>query len=486
MVKAARPKGGFMAKVLVVDDNQDFCFALESKLQSMGHQTGKAHDLPGALAELARDEYEVVFLDVMLPQGNSLSAIGDIQSMPGNPSVVVITASGDTDNAEQAIRDGAYDYLVKPLKRERLEILLNRLTSHRAKRSMAQADFDRCGILGQNRKLLAGLDLLRRAADSRSNVLVSGETGTGKELFARAVHANSPRAKAAFVVVDCTNLPHSLAESLLFGHEKGSFTGADDAKQGLFKLADGGTLFLDEIGDLELATQKSLLRVLQEKKFRPLSAKKEVASDFRLVAATNRDLQAMVATGEFREDLYYRISSVIIVVPPLRERKSDIELLARHFIEQSCEQEACTNKEPTADFLAALREYPWPGNVRELVNAVETAVHNAEGEAHLHLHHLPTEIRVQAARRSVGMAEEGVAAPVPGTVPAAGSGPVRRFRESRQEALDAFEAAYLSRLVEQCEDMLDAGRVSGLSKTRLYELLQKHGIQPLGRSRRSS
>ena len=467
-----------MAKILVVDDNRDFSFALESKLQSLGHKTGHSYDVPSALAELKAGEYEVVFLDVMLPQGNSIIAIPDIQSMPGNPSVVVITASGDTENAERAIRDGAYDYLVKPLKRERLEVLLNRLISHRAKLSLSHADFDRGGIIGQDRKLQASLDLLQRASGTMSNVLVVGETGTGKELFARALHDNSPRADRPFVVVDCTNLPHSLAESLLFGHEKGSFTGASDAKQGLFKQGDGGTLFLDEIGDLELATQKSLLRVLQEKKFRPLSAKREVSSDFRLVAATNRDLQAMVAAGEFREDLYYRISSVIIIVPPLRERKGDIELLARHFCERTCFQEHCEPKEMTADFLAALREYSWPGNVRELLSAVETAVHNATGENQLHLHHLPTEVRVQMARKSVRLSEE----PDVG----GGPGPLAKFKDARNDALAGFEAVYLARLMEQAGDMLEAGRISGLSKTRLYELLQKHGVPPLGRSRRSS
>ena len=313
---------------------------------------------------------------------------------------------------------------------------------------------------------------LASAAAGESNVLILGETGTGKELFAQAIHRNSPRARGPFVTVDCGALPENLVESLLFGHERGSFTGAEKAREGLVKQAGGGTLFLDEVGELPVSIQKAFLRVLQEHQFRPLGSSTEMESDFRLVAVTNRNLEQMVEDGTFRQDLLFRLKSFVIELPPLRERSEDIKELARYHIDGFCERYGLALKGFSPEFLDTLRGHNWPGNIRELVNTLDRALAAARFEPTLFPKHLPTDIRVEKARASVNPKTPSGAGPYanpPQTLP--------KFNDFREASYAQAEKHYLNDLIALCEgEIKEACRISGLSQSRLYALLQKHKI----------
>ena len=317
----------------------------------------------------------------------------------------MITGLGDPDEAELAIKSGAWDYLEKPASFDAIKLPLLRALEYRAERKSGNPSIvlKRNGIIGDSQKITSCLELLAQAAGSDANVLITGETGTGKELFAKVVHSNSPRAKRNFVVVDCTALPETLVESVLFGHARGAFTGAETSEEGLIKQADGGTLFLDEIGELPLLIQKRFLRVIQEHRFRPVGGRQEIASDFRLVAATNRNLEDMVREGRFREDLLFRLRTIVIESPPLREIPEDIKKLTVYYMNDLCERFGIVAKGASPEFWEIVTEYPWPGNVRELIQALEKALISAKDEPMLFPKHLPTYIRIQVARSSFPM-----------------------------------------------------------------------------------
>ncbi|MEF2145149.1 MAG: sigma-54 dependent transcriptional regulator [Desulfovibrionaceae bacterium] len=467
-----------MADILVIDDNLDFCFSLKAKIELIGHRCRTAVSCEEGLEKILEKCVEVVFLDVVFPGRNGIQAISEFKQLDCSPEVVIVTASADIASAEEAIRKGALDYLVKPLTKDSVQSVIEKAIAFRKKRLFRNPDesFDRSGIIGNSAKLNSCLFALQRASQGPASVLIRGETGTGKELFARAVHANSSRVDDSYVVVDCTNLPKNLAESLLFGHEKGAFTGADQARVGFFQQADGGTLFLDEIGDLDLSVQKSLLRVLQERKFRPLSSKREVKSDFRLVSATNRDIEEMVQRGEFRRDLYYRISNMIVEVPPLRERKEDIPVLVEHYLDSISTQLGKTGLRVSEGYYSCLREYGWPGNVRELVNVVQYSVANADNNELLDIYHLPISLRTFWAKQ--GIAEEqpqSVQSFKPEVYSSAGD--LLVFKDARNQTQAHFELVYLAALAERSGgEIKKACQLSGLSRARLYELLQKHNL----------
>ncbi len=305
-----------------------------------------------------------------------------------------------------------------------------------------------------------------RAAAMDVNVLITGESGTGKELFARAIHENSSRNGSPFVVVDCAALPISIIEGVLFGHEKGAFTGADQARQGLIQQADGGTLFLDELGELPLKIQKAFLRVLQEGTFRPLGGKQELRSNFRLVAATNCDLEERVRKGLFRRDLLYRIRSVTIDLPPLRERREDINTLILHYLRVLCRRHQMDVKGFSPEFMEAMGQYSWPGNVRELVHTMESIVAIAGSHPIIYPKHMPAEIRVKLLKQRISPKE---AAPLDEE----GSGELPEIAASRQAA----DRHYLEALISQTRgDIHEMVRVSGLSRTQIYSLLKSHGL----------
>ena len=309
-----------MANILIIDDDKLICNWIADVVARLGHQSVSAHLLRDGLSKVRSKPFDIVFLDVYMPDGSGFESMPQIKAAGSSPEIIMITGRGDPDEAEQAIQSGAWDYIEKPATFETLKLPILRALEYRAERKsgMPPTVLVRTGIIGDAPKIASSLELLAEAAGSNVNVLVTGETGTGKELFAKAIHYNSARAKRNFVVVDCTALPETLVESVLFGHERGAFTGADRSQEGLIKQADGGTLFLDETGELPLSVQKTFLRVLQERRLRPLGSRQEYESNFRLIAATNRDLDRMVEEGTFRKDLLFRLRAFQLELPPLR------------------------------------------------------------------------------------------------------------------------------------------------------------------------
>ena len=389
-----------MATVLIIDDDKLICDWIANVVTRLGHHPVSAHLLREGLRKVQSESFDIVFVDVRLPDGSGLESMPKIKSTLSSPEIIVITGLGHPDEAELAIKSGAWDYLEKPASFDAIKLPLLRALEYRAERKPGNPSvgLKRNGIIGDSPKITSCLELLAQAAGSDANVLITGETGTGKELFAKVVHANSRRATRNFVVVDCTALPETLVESVLFGHARGAFTGAETSEAGLIKQADGGTLFLDEIGELPLLIQKRFLRVIQEHRFRPVGGRHEIGSDFRLVAATNRNLEDMVREGRFREDLLFRLRTIVIDSPPLREIPEDIKKLTLFYMNDLCERFGMVAKRASPEFWEIVTAYPWPGNVRELIQALEKALISAKDEPMLFPKHLPTYIRIQVAR----------------------------------------------------------------------------------------
>ena len=314
-----------------------------------------------------------------------------------------------------------------------------------------------------------------RAANSESSTLITGDTGTGKELFARAIHQNSSRRKNKFVVVDCTSLPETLVESILFGHEKGAFTGADKSREGLVKLAHQGTLFLDEVGDLPFSTQKTFLRVLQEKKFLSVGGKSEIESDFFLISATNRNLDELVKQGRFRQDLLFRLRNINLELPPLKKRDRDIEIIASHFINKICKQNKLPVKTLSSELLAAMYSYNWPGNVRELMSVLENVISAAGKNLILYPEHLPIAIRAKIVKFSIKPKEQAkMPEEMDRNTPEVKSRPYKQYRE---DIVLKAEKHYLVSLMNNTVwNIKQACKISELSRPRLYALLKKHDI----------
>jgi two-component system NtrC family response regulator len=468
-----------MAKILIIDDEEMMCATLSTLVVRKKHIATSAMTLQEGILLAASEDFDLVFLDVKMPDGNGLDVLPTIQASPSNPEVIIMTGFGDPNGAELAIKSGAWDYIEKGFSIKEITLSLERALQYRKEKKEADLQrkpvrLRRENIIGSSPALNNCLDLVAQAAESDANIFITGETGTGKELFARAVYENSLRSKENFVVVDCTSLPETLVESLLFGHERGSFTGADRSQNGLVRQAHKGTLFLDEVGELPMSLQKSFLRVLQEHRFRPVGSNKEVESEFRLIAATNRDLDAMVKSGEFRSDLLFRLRTFIIELPPLRERRDDIKELARYHIDKFCTQYNLVSKGFSPEFLQTLLSYPWPGNVRELVNTLERSLTTARFDQTLYPKHLPSHIRVQV-RRAEMAASSTVAAEESQPNRAIGSLP--KLQEYRDEIYAKAEKKYLQELMEVTgKNIPEACRISGLSQSRLYAVLKKNAI----------
>ena len=401
--------------------------------------------------------------------------------VPGHPRVSIVAGRGDADAAEAALRSGAWEYLVKPLRVRDLSKALTQAVQWRNSRdSQSRSLLRHPDIIGKSPALAEALEALREAAASNVNVLITGETGTGKELFASALHANSLRASGPFVTVDCTTLPETLVEAHLFGHARGAFTGADRAREGLLAAADHGTLFLDEVGELPLPVQGAFLRALELRRFRPVGEVREVESDFRLVAATNRDLDDMVGMDLYRSDLRFRLRGMTIHVPPLRRRAEDIPLLAEHFTARYCQRHELPNKELTPDCYAMLADYSWPGNVRELRHTIERACAAAGDGTQLFTRHLPTEIRIELARkRLVHLSEpeeSAPTAPLPEQEPSTQPRKPETFPTLRDMKAKA-ERDYIAGLFAACQgDVRRAAGIAGVSRGHFYELLKKYGL----------
>jgi len=360
-----------VARILVVDDEPPFRALLRDILEGAGHGVTEARDGAEALAFLERTTYDLVLTDRRMPAVDGLELLRRVRARTSPPPVVVLTAHGSIPEAVEAVRLGAADYIAKPLPSpEALVDLVASLLPREDDGELVTAD----------PAMKELLDLVDRVAPRDVAVLVTGESGTGKELVARRLHARSPRSKGPFVAVNAAALPETLAESELFGAEKGAFTGADQAREGRFEEASGGTLFLDELGELPVGLQSKLLRVLEERVVRRLGGSRDLPVDVRLVAATNRDLSRETGEGGFRQDLYFRLAVVVVNVPPLRERPDDVPLLARHFAEKLAARHGVPVPSLTDDALAALSAHAWPGNVRELRNVLERSVVVRGGE----------------------------------------------------------------------------------------------------------
>lgn len=476
-----------MATILIIDDDQDFSRSFQRIIERMSHHCAVAHNIREAFACLESMRVDLIFLDVNLPDGNGLAHIKQFQAFPSQPEVVILTGDGDSDGAAMAIANGAWDYVGKPISLNIITLLLQRTIAYRTSKELntRQRSLKRGSIIGESAKMLSCLEIMGTAASSKTNVIITGETGTGKELFARGIHDNSSSA-GKLVVIDCTNLPRHLSESILFGHTKGSFTSAHESREGLFKLADNGTVFLDEIAELSPDLQKSLLRVLQERKFRPIGSEREISSNFRVIAATNKDLRLMVEQGLFRSDLYYRLNGHHLAIPPLRERKEDITQLTEYYTEKFCREAGIRHKNPSTDFLDALHAYDWPGNVREFVNAVGVAMDNSIDEPNLYSNHLPIDIRISVAkgtfRRKPDKEQPTLLDPKthrsPALFPFALEANLPPLKEVRENVVGQLENAYLRQLLPLCgNDVVAACEHSGLSRARFYELLKKHSIR---------
>ena len=368
--------------ILIIDDEEIMREILESLLTREGYDVRLAADGVQGL-DLARSgSFDAAIVDVMMPGMDGIATLDELKRIDEELPVLMITAFASVETAISAMKRGAFDYITKPFKNDEVLVVVRNAVERRrlmaentALRQNLQAQSARfAGIIGRSSRMKQVFDLIIQAAPSRSTILITGESGTGKELVARAIHMNSKRADRAFVTVNSGNLPSDLLESTLFGHVKGAFTGAVYPKKGLCDMADKGSIFFDEIGNIPLETQAKLLRVMQEREFMRLGGMETIKVDVRIVAATNCDLREMVDNGGFREDLFYRLHVINVVLPPLRERKEDIPLLAHHFLEKYGAENARPGLEITPDALDLLSEYGWPGNVRELENVMERAV----------------------------------------------------------------------------------------------------------------
>jgi two-component system response regulator PilR (NtrC family) len=367
--------------ILVIDDEEIMREILEALLTREGYRVQLASSGEEGIEFAKSSPFDAVIVDVMMPGLDGIATLEELKKIDDLP-VVMITAFASVETAIAAMKAGAFDYITKPFKNDEVLVVVRNALERRqlvaentALRQTLQAQSVRfAGIIGRSPRMKQVFDLIIQAAPSRSTILITGESGTGKELVARAIHRNSPRAERAFVTVNSGNLPPDLLESTLFGHVKGAFTGAVYPKKGLCDLADKGSIFFDEIGNIPPETQAKLLRLMQEREFMRLGGMDTIKIDVRIVAATNCDLRQMVEDGRFREDLYYRLQVINIVLPPLRERKDDIPLLAQHFLEKYEAENSKGDIELTAEALDVMMDYDWPGNVRELENVIERAV----------------------------------------------------------------------------------------------------------------
>ena len=453
-------------KIIVVDDEPAIRFALAELLGDGGHAVRAAEHAPAALAMLEGESADLVISDLRMPAMDGMQLLEEVTMRHPGTLFILMTAQGDERTAVRALRLGAFDYVPKPFDNEEIratvlraaELLSLRAENRRLREELAH-EFR--GMIGSSPALRAVVALVRRLAPTDISVLVNGESGTGKELVARALHMESPRRDAPFVAVNCSAIPVDLVESELFGHLRGAFTGADRDREGVFEAASGGTLFLDEIGDLALPAQAKLLRALEERRVTRVGGSRETEVNVRVVAATNRPLDAMVAEGTFREDLLYRLQVVQISLPPLRDRREDITALATHFTAYFAERHNAQAKPFSEAARRLLMGYDWPGNVRELRNVVERAVVLSDGE----------EIQVQDLPPSVTSAH----APLkPVDAAMAGLG----YNDARDRALEGFDRSFLTAALERHGgNVSETARALGLHRQSLQKMLRRLSIE---------
>ena len=452
--------------ILVVDDDAVARDLLVEALRKEGYQVEAVVDGAQAIERGRLKRFDVVLTDIRMGSVDGLEVLREFKQISPDTLIVLLTAFGSMEGAIEAIKQGAYDYLAKPFKKEEIKLVVRRSLDHgrlvqentRFREELRERQ-ELSPLVGCSPLMLEVYKLVARVSTGKSTVLLEGESGTGKELIARAIHANSPRRERLFVPVNCAALPDTLLETELFGHEKGAFTGAVGVKQGLFETAHEGSIFLDEIGELGLALQVKLLRVIQEQEVRRVGGTGSIKVDVRIIAATNRDLANLVKEGRFREDLFYRLNVVRIGLPPLRERREDIPVLAHHFFQKFSRG----STRPITGFvpgtLALLQRYHWPGNVRELENAIERAVSLSHGPLVL-----PDDLPEAIRNAGAGSAEDRVGR---------GSG-----KEEALLTLDEVEKRHLMRVLRETGgNKARAAKILGIDRRTLYRMAERFGLE---------
>ena len=462
---AAEPVAVDTAQILVVDDEPEMCETCRKILARQGHEIWLAESGEAGLQRLREQPIDLAILDLRLPDMDGLEVLRQAKRINPDIIAIMITAHGTVDTAIEAVREGAFDYLLKPFSMAQLEVTTQRSLNHRR---LVEENRELQGqlrsikpfteIIASSPQMQKVLETICKVAISDANILLRGESGTGKELAARAIHNASRRSHRPFVPIDCAAMPENLLESEMFGYEKGAFTGAVNTKRGLLETAADGTVFMDEIGELPLTMQSKMLRVLQDHQFRRVGGTELLKTDFRLIAATNRNLPEMVKDGSFREDLYYRLNVVTIELPPLRDRRSDIAPLAQHFLRHFAEKSGKDVKISNAAMMI-LEKYVWPGNVRELMNAVERAVSLTEFNQITPLD-LPLSI-LESVKGAVRPTEQA-------------------FRAAKQRLIEEFEPRYLSQILSETGgNVSEAARRSGMKRSAFQRLMAKYGLQTL-------
>jgi two-component system nitrogen regulation response regulator NtrX len=460
-------------RILVIDDEAAIRDSLRMILEYEGYGFFGAASGQEGLTQAQRERPDLVLLDIKMPGMDGMEVLRKLRALDDTLPVVMISGHGTTSTAVEAIKSGALDFLDKPLSSERVIVTLqNVLAQHELRqenRELKLAMESKYEIVGQSAALKGVLDAVRRAAPTNATVLLLGESGVGKELVARTIHRNSPRAGQRFIQVNCAAIPEELIESELFGHEKGSFTGATEKQIGKFEQADRGTIFLDEVADMSAKTQAKVLRVLQEQEVERLGSARTIKVDVRVIAATNKSLEEAIQRGEFRDDLYFRLNVIPIVVPPLRERREDIALLVQHFARRLSEEHNLRPKRFDARALEALQRHRWRGNIRELRNTVERVMIMTAGDV-IRIEDLPSDVRSETTGTPAAAAQpvSGAPAAVPATP--LSSGTLREFK-------DAAERAYLvQKLRENSWNISKTAEVIDTPRSNLYKKLEQYGI----------
>ncbi len=461
-----------MFKVLVVDDDAGLRASVTATLKSAGqYEIEEAVDGLEAVAKVRAGRFSLVILDVDMPNLNGIDALKFIKDHDPSIIVIILTAYSNIEDAVRAVKEGAYNYIAKPVKQADI---IDMITKAHEAHDLIEKVADSSPIItleggrkfvGTSREMQKVFNIINKLSKVTTPVLVRGESGTGKELVARAIHYNSSRKNEKFVAINCSAIPETLFESELFGHEKGSFTGADQRKIGRFQYAEGGTLFLDEVGDLSPVMQVKLLRVLQERKFTPVGSNREIETDVRIIAATNRNLDEMIKSGQFREDLFYRLNVIPVVLPPLRDRKDDIDRLITLFVAKFNKSHGKDFQGVSQDAVASLKKYQWPGNIRELENVIEHAF-IIEGTNRITISSLPEKIT-------------GLEAPVESTLAA----PLSLGQASPGEPLDfnrqkeMFEKEFIIKALKTFKGRINQTALhANIPKKTLLRKIEKYGI----------
>jgi DNA-binding NtrC family response regulator len=451
------------SRILVIDDEDSMCNFMEIMLAKQGYAVDTTTSGVEGIGLLKDHNYELVIADLNMPEMNGIEVLKAIKSFKKEQELIVMTAYASVDTAIEAMKQGAADYITKPFKVDEIKVVIDKAINRKRlveenstlkKQLQGDNSFDR--FIGNSEVVVRMKKLARRVSGSDSTVLIRGESGTGKDLIARAIHHHSPRCGGPFVTINCAALPETLLESELFGHKKGSFTGAIKDKEGLFSVAGGGTFFLDEVGNTSLAIQVKLLRVLEDKKITPVGDTKPVDVDVRLIAATNADLEEDVKAGRFRADLFYRLNVIPIQLPALRERREDIPLLVDYFIARFCARANGPVRKIAERAMTALTEYPWPGNVRELENTIERAILLNRSDE-LDLPDFPEKL---TRPEPVALVKEATPA---------------------TPTLESIEKAYIQYVMEQTEGKkAEAARILGIDTSTLYRKIERYKLRDGG------